>query len=283
MITRETTQRLLLVLDLNGTLIVRPRRSEPAKFRRRPGLDKFFNYIFDNHTVMIYTSSQRRTVNIVLPLLFSKQQRDQLTAVWTRDKLDLTPEQFEEKVQVYKRLEKIWADPEIQASYPGALGEWDQTNTVLIDDSHLKALAQPHNLLQVPELMANFKNTTTHVEEQILDSLILKLEELKYQADVSRLIRLWHNGQKEPSKAPQRALPAAQGVRGDKGNKPDLTGRNNTFLPSLEDELTGRMAHMSTDSPLEGQELLKAKNHRDDKNQVLIPGLSVSSTLGQDW
>lgn len=200
-VQRDAPQRLLLVLDLNGTLIARKAKHLPASFDRRPGIDKFFDYIFANHSVMIYTSSQPRTVQIVLPKLFTEKQRKQLVGVWDRTKLDLTPRQYSEKVQVYKRLEKIWASPDIQATYPKKLGVWNQMNTILIDDSELKALAQPHNLLQVPEFLKHAPQKDRWREKQILDSVILRLEQLKYHTDVSRLIRLWQIGKVEPPKA----------------------------------------------------------------------------------
>lgn len=203
-VVRDLPQRLLLVLDLNGTLIARRVRHQPELFDRRPGLSKFFKYIFGHHSVMIYTSSQPKTVSVILPMLFTPQQQRRLVAVWDRTKLDLTPQQYSEKVQVYKRLEKIWTDPDIQATYPKKekIGEWNQMNTVLIDDSELKALAQPCNLLQVPEFVKDTTKKNRQKEEQILHSVIVKLEQLKYQTDVSRLIRLWQVGKAEPLKAP---------------------------------------------------------------------------------
>ncbi|KAL9623340.1 MAG: hypothetical protein Q9160_002447 [Pyrenula sp. 1 TL-2023] len=199
----KSPQRLLLVLDLNGTLIARQTRSQPSLFDRRPGLDKFFSYIFTHHSVMIYTSSQPWTVSVVLPKLFTESQREQLVAVWNRNYLDLTPEQYREKVQVYKRLQKVWGDQEVQAKYleeskgKESGSAWNQMNTVLIDDSELKALAQPHNLLQVPEFPKHCPKKDLPAHERALDEVILKLEQLKWQTDVSRLIRLWQTGKVE--------------------------------------------------------------------------------------
>lgn len=199
----KSPQRLLLVIDLNGTLIARRSRSRPSMFYTRPGLDRFFSYIFAHHSVMIYTSSKPWTVSIVFPKLFTDIQREQLVAVFTRDDLDLTPEQYMNKVQVYKRLEKVWGNEEVQSRYSDggsgkqSGGAWNQTNTVMIDDSELKALSQPHNLLRVPEFTPNVPKKEQPMHERVPDELILKLEQLKWQTDVSRLIRLWQIGEAE--------------------------------------------------------------------------------------
>ena len=146
----DKPQPLLVILDLNGTLIVKPNRTAPTKFRMRPGVTQLFDYLFAKHVVMIYTSSRPHNAKAVVEKLFSSNQRRQLAAVWARDKLGLNRTQYNEKVQVYKKLDKIWRDKYIQAKCPDG-GRWDQTNTILVDDSHLKALAQPYNLLQIPE------------------------------------------------------------------------------------------------------------------------------------
>jgi len=190
-------QKLLVVLDLNGTMLVRPRKSEPTKFKTRPGLVPFLDYLFTHHVVMVYTSTKPWNAEAMLDRLIHPTHRPKLVAVWARDKLGLTKEQYDNKVQVYKNLEMIWSDASIQAAAsPGC--QWGQGNTVLVDDSQVKALAQPHNLLQVAE----FRNDAPgqggqafrqwqRAEEEILNSLQAKLEKLKWQVDVSRQIRKW--------------------------------------------------------------------------------------------
>lgn len=67
--------------------------------------------------------------------LFSRGQRDLLLGEWGRDTLGLTSAQYKERVQVYKRLDRIWGNANLQHSHPGyELGQrWGQHNTVLID------------------------------------------------------------------------------------------------------------------------------------------------------
>ena len=212
----DVSRRLLIILDLNGTLLFRPQRHGPKKrnFVTRPGTIALLDYLFQNHAVMVYTSARPENAEDMVNKLLTPHQRSDLVAVWARDKLGLTNEQYHAKVQCYKNLDPIWTDPKIGNTGGRAGGRWDQTNTVLVDDSHLKALAQPHNLLHVPEFMAKGwgalpkqqKNKKREEMEQrqetILQSLVVKLEELKWYEDVSGVILRWQTGKMEIPKVP---------------------------------------------------------------------------------
>ncbi|PGH06646.1 hypothetical protein GX51_02274 [Blastomyces parvus] len=233
------TQPLLIILDLNGTLIYRIGR-RPIRFKTRPGLLAFLKELFENYTVMVWTSSQPQTVREVLEKTFTGDERDKFVAVWARDTLGLTARQYAEKVQVYKRLDKVWEDKGIAKSYPGftenesnepddnnsttstaitappgesSVGKaktkkknkkqkareaaaaaasgntpWNQTNTLLIDDSALKALAQPYNIIEIPE----FAGAHPHEhEEKVLDTVLRQLRVLSRYTDVSCKVREW--------------------------------------------------------------------------------------------
>ncbi|KIW17317.1 hypothetical protein PV08_04509 [Exophiala spinifera] len=201
---RQNAQKLLVILDLNGTLLVRPnRRADPTKFKIRPGVTRLLDYLFANHVVMVYSSARPENTTAMVKNFMHPVQRQQMAAVWARDKLGLTEHQYYNKVQVYKKLDKIWSDSAIQSKAEKGC-KWNQGNTVLVDDSHLKGLAQPNNLLQVPEFENNAPREGGAAlrdwqlnEQAILESLELKLEELKYQVDVSRLIRQWQTGQRQ--------------------------------------------------------------------------------------
>ena len=200
---RDTPQKLLVVLDLNGTLLVRPnRKHDPTKFKIRPGVTQLLDYLFTNHVVMVYSSARPDNVSGMVNNLIHPKLRKEMAGIWARDKLDLTKQQYNNKVQVYKKLEKIWADKDVQSKVePGR--KWNQSNTVLVDDSQVKGLAQPHNLLQVPEFENNAPKEggaplrEWQLKEQaIVKSLELKLEELKWQVDISRLVREWQTGKR---------------------------------------------------------------------------------------
>ncbi|KEF61670.1 uncharacterized protein A1O9_03238 [Exophiala aquamarina CBS 119918] len=199
----SSPKNLLVILDLNGTLLVRPKNGKnPMSFKLRPGVTSLLEYLFANHVVMVYSSARPANVQGIVKKLFHPRQQTQLAGIWARDKLELDEDQYNAKVQVYKKLDKIWNDPIIRAS-AGPGQRWDQTNTVLVDDSRLKAAAQPHNLVQVPEFENNAPKEggaalrSWQLQEiAILKSLEQRLEELKWQVDVSRLIREWQTGKR---------------------------------------------------------------------------------------
>ena len=191
-------KKLLVVLDLNGTLLVRPNRMKPREFTIRPGVHQLLDYLFNHHLVMVYSSARPENVEAMVDALVSKKRAKALAAIWGRDKLELTPEQYNEKVQVYKRLDKVWEDDRIQATCPGKQ-RWNQTNTVLVDDSHLKALSQPHNLILVTEFTKKRLDPQERKRELgVVASVRAKLEELKWTFDVSRHILRWQTGEMEP-------------------------------------------------------------------------------------
>ncbi|KAJ9641834.1 hypothetical protein H2199_005047 [Coniosporium tulheliwenetii] len=151
----STPQPMLFILDLNGTLLHRPNRKNPTKFVTRPFVTPFLNYLFAHFTVMVWSSARPENVSLMCAQLFTPAQRALLVAQWGRDRLGLSPQQYNNKVQVYKRLSQIWDDDDIARSHPGYLdGEsWDQFNTVLLDDSHVKASSEPYNLVAIPEFV----------------------------------------------------------------------------------------------------------------------------------
>jgi len=186
-------------MDLNGTLLYR-RKNNRTTFDHRPHFKEFADYVFDlnidpNSTIvpMIWTSSTPASCDYMLGKLLSRAERDKCVAIWTRDKLGLTPEEYVQKVQVYKNLEKVWADPAIQAAHPW--GErfgvrWDQSNTLLLDDSVVKAAYQPYNLINVPELT---KERLVKEREKgavsVLKSVREYLDEARYYANVAVLVK----------------------------------------------------------------------------------------------
>ncbi len=142
--------------------------------------------------------------------VFTSRQLSGLLATWDRTKLGLTKSQYDNKVQVYKRLEKIWEDEAIQGMYPGTdiqqetrrekmgdgsrgertlkgRGRWDQSNTILIDDSVTKAASQPYNIITISQFDA--QSAKKEKETAPLMQVIRYLEELRWQADVSAYMR----------------------------------------------------------------------------------------------
>ncbi|KAI9826888.1 MAG: hypothetical protein M1832_005827 [Thelocarpon impressellum] len=182
----DVPQPLLLVLDLNGTLLFRPSRASPTSFRARPDLEAFVAYIMSSYSVMVWSSAKPQNVARMCDKIFSRQQRQCVVAEWGRDRLGLSAAQYNAKLQVYKQLEKVWRDAAIAAAHPcyGAGARWDQSNTVLIDDSLLKAASQPHNILPVPEYVGKPENGARPLREAVA-----YLEELSWYGDVSAFMR----------------------------------------------------------------------------------------------
>jgi hypothetical protein len=220
----EKTEKrpLLVILDLNGTLIYRKLRKFPPRFARRTGLDHFLATLIKDYKVMIWSSSQPPTVNAVCEQIFPGPMHDALVALWGRDKFGLTAGQYNKKLQVYKELHKVWAEANIQGAFPGnehlkdppassptneqphknrsqklrqaeaaklpAGHRWDQTNTILIDDSKLKASSEPFNILEIPE----FNDDPSIDETKLFTKVLSRLEYLAHHDDVSKVLYAWN-------------------------------------------------------------------------------------------
>ena len=97
-------QRLLLVLDLNGTLLHRSRASQ--NYVPRPCLHEFLQYAFANHSLLVWSSAQPFNVKGVCTRLFSQDQREMLLGEWGRDTLGLTSTEYKFKVYVMYSVKK---------------------------------------------------------------------------------------------------------------------------------------------------------------------------------
>lgn len=177
---------LLVVIDLNGTLLHRPDRRRPSSFRARPHAHRFLGYCVDTFWVVIWSSARPDNVRRMVDELVTDQGRlRRVVAVWGRDRFGLSPADYNARTQCYKRLTALWADPAVRASYPeGTDGCWDQGNTVLIDDSAEKARSEPHNAITIPEFTGDMS-----AAPDILPMVHDYLNELCFQEDVSTYIR----------------------------------------------------------------------------------------------
>lgn len=134
---------------------------------------------------MVWSSAQPDNVRMMVTALFSASQKEALLALWGRDTLGLTKHQFSMKTQVYKRLERVWEGQyKILHSEVGCV--WDQRNTMLLDDSALKAKGQPWNHVEVPEF---FGKKNEQKQDRALYALVGYLEEVKWSGNVSAFIR----------------------------------------------------------------------------------------------
>ncbi|MCJ1401432.1 hypothetical protein MMC11_004645 [Xylographa trunciseda] len=180
---------LLLVLDINGTLLCRKKKTDVIT--TRPSLADFLDYCLDNHSVLIWSSAQPENVNMMCSKIFSKARRSQIIAEWGRDTLELSAADYYQRTQVYKRLDRVWDNEVVQIHHPlyDQGGRWSQKNTVLIDDSALKALAQPFNHIEVPEFEARHGQGNDGDGTEVLGQVVAYLEELRAWEDVSSFMR----------------------------------------------------------------------------------------------
>lgn len=183
----SSPRSFLVVLDLNGTLLARG--GGRTTITKRPYLDRFVEYCLKHHSVMIWSSAQPESVAQMCGKIFKPQQRKKLVREWGRDTLELTNKDYYNKVQVYKRLDRIWEDTVLQSQNPcwEKFGNWSQNNTVLIDDSRLKAQKQPFNHIEIPEYTTRSGDEGTGME--VLGQVVGYLEELRKWDNVSRFIR----------------------------------------------------------------------------------------------
>ncbi|KAK3614629.1 hypothetical protein LTR56_027129 [Elasticomyces elasticus] len=181
----EESRPLLVILDLNGTLLHRKNRK--TSFTARPHVSEFLWYLMENHKVMIWSSARPENVQSIVKEIFTPKQLAKLIAVWGRERLQLTPEQYNMRVQVYKQLSWVWRDDEIANSGMDVDdGDgWAQDNTVLIDDSVEKAASEPYNLIKIDE----FEGKPEQLETDVLGQVVDYLEVLKCARDVSSAIR----------------------------------------------------------------------------------------------
>ena len=182
----DRPQRPLLVLDLNGTLVYRPDR-DSTRAISRPFLQSFLKYIFENFYVMVWSSAKPYNVSRMVNAVLTSEQHALLIAQWGRDKFDLTPDQYTQNVQVYKELSRIWAEAKTTCLHPqhnqGQL--WGQHNTILLDDSEIKASSEPFNLIQIPEFVASEEQ----MHGDVLREVAGYLDEVRMQNDVSAFMK----------------------------------------------------------------------------------------------
>ncbi|KAL7273251.1 hypothetical protein RUND412_003909 [Rhizina undulata] len=203
-------QKLLIILDLNGTLLHRPgRRAHSGSLHPvlRPGLKVFLDYLFNNFSVMVWSSAQPKNVDLMVNVVFTAEQRKSLMAVWARDTLGLTKNEFNQKTVVYKRLDRVWVgehviaypygcvtkteSTEIETTTEVALSKqegrrWDQRNSLLIDDTAIKAAAQPFNHVELSEFTATSEQLR---RDSTLWECMGYLEEAKWADNVSAFVQ----------------------------------------------------------------------------------------------
>ncbi|KAK7747196.1 hypothetical protein SLS62_009138 [Diatrype stigma] len=180
-------RQILVVIDLNGTLLFRPSRKNPSQFVERPHARRFLSYCIDTFHVAIWSSAKPDNVRRMCDQLMTPEQRQRVVAIWGRDKFGLDAADYNRRVQCYKRLGALWGAHEVARTHPrfdeGV--RWSQADTVLIDDSLEKARSEPYNLVPIPEFMGD-PNEPGYILPQVHDYI----NECSRQADISTYIRM---------------------------------------------------------------------------------------------
>ncbi|KAG9312702.1 NLI interacting factor-like phosphatase-domain-containing protein [Chiua virens] len=149
--------RKLLVLDLNGTLLIRSARSRSSTggpqlrpVQPRPYMQSFRQYLFCPQTTawldtMVWSSAQPHSVDDMVDKVFGTSRKE-LKAVWNRKSLGLSEAEYHRKTITSKDLTKPWdmLAAQLQINYSAF-------TTLLLDDSPHKAVLQPYNHVCIPE------------------------------------------------------------------------------------------------------------------------------------
>ncbi|KZV45617.1 putative C-terminal domain small phosphatase-like [Dorcoceras hygrometricum] len=149
----STNRRKLLVLDVNGLLayIVMPppkdRKADINILRRavfkRPFCDDFLNFCFQNFDVGIWSSRAKEVINRIVDYLLGNRKQ-KLLFCWNMSHSTQTGFKTLENIHkplVFKELRRIWENDGPEFSWKK--GQYDESNTLLIDDSPYKALLNP--------------------------------------------------------------------------------------------------------------------------------------------
>ncbi|KAK9766745.1 hypothetical protein K7432_003972 [Basidiobolus ranarum] len=143
--TKTDLHKNLLILDLNGTLLVRNKQTKAIYLR--PFVPEFVDFILENFSVLVWSSAMPDNVNRMVLHVF-QQRHSLLINAWNRTHLRLSQSNYYRKVKVVKDLSWVWE------KYP----HWNSTNTILIDDSEHKGQLQPHNHICLREFVKGDEN-----------------------------------------------------------------------------------------------------------------------------
>ncbi|XP_021286327.1 uncharacterized protein LOC110418038 [Herrania umbratica] len=152
-------KKKLLVLDLNGILV--DVVQNPGEFKpdirlsgkgvfKRPFCDDFLEFCFRTFNVGIWSSRINKNVKRLVGFLLKKWRRN-LLFCWHRKQCTKTKfKTIEDKKKplVLKELSKLWGRQ--SPNVPWEKGEYDESNTLLLDDSPYKALHNPANTAVFP-------------------------------------------------------------------------------------------------------------------------------------
>ncbi|KAJ2374758.1 hypothetical protein IW150_002922 [Coemansia sp. RSA 2607] len=179
----QSTHKQLIVLDLNGTLVYRQKRTGGRLMVPRPGLEEFLDFALKNFAVMVWSSAQPASVLGMLDASFG-EHASQLVRVWDRRFCHLDGNYFD-KSSTVKDLRRITdgfnlshsPHCSVYTSYNGYKGvntenpgQWKLEDIILIDDSESKAFLQKDNHI----FISTFSGQTYDSELSVLQTYLQK-------------------------------------------------------------------------------------------------------------
>ncbi|KAF2536892.1 hypothetical protein F2Q68_00018741, partial [Brassica cretica] len=191
-----TSRKKLLVLDLNGLLadIVSPLADCKADINigrraifKRPFCEEFLKFCFDKFEVGIWSSRKKNNVDRITEFLLGDMKR-RLLFCWDMSYCATTTLgslENRHKYVVFKDLNQLWGkhDPRL----PWQKGDYNETNTVLLDDSPYKALLNPPYTAIFPQSYSHQNKSDTSLGNG--GDLRLHLEKLVEAENVQDFIK----------------------------------------------------------------------------------------------
>lgn len=138
-------------------------------------------YVAKCHKIMIWSSARPLKVRDRCARLFEQAGLPVPGLIWDRSHFGLTAQQYEAHVQVYKQLSMVWESAEVRAV--GGSTIFDQTNTILVDDTIEKAASEPHNILLINEF------TPQQTQYCELGQVVQYLEKVRCYSNVSAYMK----------------------------------------------------------------------------------------------
>ncbi|KAL5723238.1 hypothetical protein ACHQM5_006658 [Ranunculus cassubicifolius] len=159
-------KKKLVILDLNGILAdfvdKPPKNYKPhLKIRgksvfKRPFCDDFLKFCFANFQVAVW-SSRMKGIDRFVDFLFG-DMKHQLVFCWDQSRcsepgltigqLGIKTNEKKQKSLFLKELKKVWITSD--AKFPWKNGEYNESNTLLLDDTPYKAMFNPPNTAVFP-------------------------------------------------------------------------------------------------------------------------------------
>lgn len=177
---------MLVVLDVDGLLVNKmyiekiskekieelENTNDEAVFKSgnfyvqvRENLTMFFEKLFREHVVSVWTSSNYKTVRPILENILTEDQLESLKFIWCRDRTELDPEYGNPEFPLLKshstvkKLKRVLASP-----YVNYDREWNWSNVIIIDDGEEKVRYNPKENVLVWE---DFHRDINEIWEEI--------------------------------------------------------------------------------------------------------------------